>query len=314
MRILLMTDWMTPIRDALNTALPDHDIVTAEPDQLPDEIARANVLIPARNPIAAVELQQATNLQLIQQFGAGVDAVDLEGAAALGIPVANVPSGPSDLAKAVAEFALFHMIGAGRRFATLQQALAKQSIQTPFGASVFEARVCIIGVGGIGSALARLLQAFDCDVVGVKRTPDDGLAKELGMERIYPSNQLREAVRDCGFVVVAVPLTEETTNLITTEVIEAMPRGSVLVNVARGPVVNEDALMAALSRGHLASAGLDVFWDEPVDPTHPVFKKEVFTTPHCASSCDLFLRGTARVVRGNIERLERGEALEHQLN
>ena len=314
MRILLMTDWMTPIRDALELALPDHDIVTAGPDQLSDEIARANVLIPARNPISEVELHQAQNLRLIQQFGAGVDAVDLDGAAALGVPVANVPSGPSDLAKAVAEFALFHMIGAGRRFATIQQALAERSIRTPFGASVFEARVCIVGVGGIGSALARLLQAFNCDVVGVKRTPDEGLAKELGMKRIYPSNQIREAVRDCGFVVVAVPLTEETTNLIAADVIGAMPVGSVLVNVARGPVVNENALLAALNRGHLAAAGLDVFWDEPVDPTHPVFNQEVFTTPHCASSCDLFLRGTARVVRGNIERLERGEALEHQLN
>ena len=225
---------------------------------------------------------------MIQQYGAGIDAIDVAAAAARGIPVANVPSGPSDLAKAVAEFALFHMIGTGRRFTTLQHVLSEKSVQAPFGASVFDAQVCIVGLGGIGSALARLLRAFDCRVVGVKRTPDTDLLDELGIAAIYPSNQISEAVHNC--------------------------QGSVLINVARGPVVDENALLAALESGHLAAAGLDVFWDEPVDPTHPVFDREVFATPHCASSCDLFLRGAARVVRGNIERLQRGEPLQHRVN
>lgn len=314
MRILLMTDWMTPIRDAMRAEMPEHEVVTAPPNGLREAMEMADVLVPARNAITPTELAWAGRTQLIQQYGAGVDAIDVATAAAHGIPVANVPSGPSDLAKAVAEFALFHMIGAGRRFATLQHVLGEQSIQAPFGASVFEAQVCIVGLGGIGSALARLLHAFDCRVVGVKRTPDTDLLNELGIDAIYPSNQISEAVHNCGFVVVAVPLTDETTGLINAEVIAAMPQGSVLINVARGPVVDENALLAALESGHLAAAGLDVFWDEPIDPTHPVFDREVFATPHCASSCDLFLRGAARVVRGNIERLQRGEPLQHRVN
>ena len=150
-------------------------------------------------------------------------------------------------------------------------------------------------------------------MIGVKRTPDPDLARQLGLTELYSADRLCEAVRDCGFVVLAVPLTDETHGLINQRVLDAMPDGSVLVNVSRGQVVERQPLLHALDSGRLRAAGLDVFWEEPVDPADPVFEREVFATPHGASACDIFLRGTSEVVRDNVARIEASQPLNHRV-
>ncbi len=314
MRILMCSPDLAAITDVLCETLPEHEIVPTEADSLPSEAPRADVIIPARTPIDAVTIRSASRLRLIQQFGIGVDHVDLEAAHARGVPVANAPAGPSGIGKAVAEFALMHLIAAGRQLPTHFRTLAARSIAVPFGASLFDARVCIVGVGGVGSEIARLLKPFGATLIGVKRTPDPELANELGLTELYTADRLTEAVRDCGFVVLSVPLTDETHGLVGQGVLDAMSDSSVLVNVSRGPVVERQPLIAALDSGRLRAVGLDVFWEEPVDPADPVFDREVFATPHGASACDIFLRGTSKVVRDNIGRLEAGKALKYRVN
>lgn len=313
MRVLMCSPDLAAITDVLREVLPDHEIVPTDADALAAEAPNAEVIIPARTPIDAKTIKSAGRLRLIQQFGIGVDHVDLEAASACGIPVANAPAGPSGIGKAVAEFALMHLIAAGRQLPTHFRTLAARSIAVPFGASLFNARVCIVGVGGVGSEIARLLKPFGATLIGVKRTPDPELADELGLARLYTADRLTEAVHDCGFVVLSVPLTDETHGLVDQHVLDAMPNGSVLVNVSRGPVVEREPLIAALDSGRLRAAGLDVFWEEPVDPADPVFHREVFATPHGASACDIFLRGTSEVVRDNIARLEAGQALKFRV-
>ena len=313
MQVLMCSPDLAAITDALRAALPGHKIVPTEPEALAAEAPNAEVIIPARTPIDAGTIASASRLRLIQQFGIGVDHVDLDAARARGIPVANAPAGPSGLGKAVAEFALMHLIAAGRQLPSHFRAVAAQSIAVPFGASLFQSRICIVGVGGIGSEIARLLQPFGATLVGVKRTPDPELARELGLAELHTADRLREAVRGCGFVVLAVPLTDETHGLIDQPVLDAMPDGSVLVNVSRGPVVEREALLDALDSGRLRAAGLDVFWEEPVDPADPVFEREVFATPHGASACDIFLRGTSEVVRDNLERIEASQPLKYRV-
>ena len=313
MRVLMCSPDLAAITEVLRDTLPEHEIVPTEPDALAAEAPNAEVIIPARTPIDAGTIESASRLRLIQQFGIGVDHVDLEAARARGIPVANAPAGPSGIGKAVAEFALMHLIAAGRQLPSHFRALAAQSIAVPFGASLFDARVCIVGVGGIGSEIARLLKPFGATLIGVKRTPDPELAHELGLAELYTADRLTDAVRDCGFVVLSVPLTDETHGLIDQRVLDAMPDGSVLVNVSRGQVVERELLLHALDSGRLRAAGLDVFWVEPVDPTDPLFDREVFATPHAASACDIFLRGTTEVVSDNIARIEAGQALKYRV-
>lgn len=313
MRVLMCSPDLAAITDVLRDALPEHEIVPTEPDALAAEAPYAEVIVPARTPIDAATIASASRLRLIQQFGIGVDHVALEAARARGVPVANAPAGPSGIGKAVAEFALMHLIAAGRLLPTHFRTLAARSIAVPFGASLFGARVCIVGVGGVGSEIARLLKPFGATLIGVKRTPAPDLADELGLAELYTADRLTEAVRNCGFVVLSVPLTDETHGLVNQSVLDAMPDGSVLVNVSRGPVVEREPLIDALDSGRLRAAGLDVFWEEPVDPADPVFEREVFATPHGASACDIFLRGTTEVVRGNIERMEAGQPLRYRV-
>jgi len=313
MRVLMCSPDLAAITDALRDALPEHEIVPTEPDALAGEAPSAEVIIPARTPIETDTIASASRLRLIQQFGIGVDHVDVDAARARGIPVANAPAGPSGIGKAVAEFALMHLIAAGRQLPTHFRTLAARSIAVPFGASLFGARVCIVGVGGVGSELARLLKPFGATVIGVKRTPDPELADELGLAELYTADRLTEAVHDCGFVVLSVPLTDETNGLVNQTVLNAMPEESVLVNVSRGPVVEREPLIEALDSGRLRAAGLDVFWEEPIDPADPVLTREVFATPHGASACDIFLRGTTDVVRGNIKRIEAGQPLKYRV-
>ena len=313
MRVLMCSPDLAAITDVLRDALPEHEIVPTEPEALAGEAPNAEVIIPARTPIDAATIASASSLRLIQQFGIGVDHVDLDAARARGVPVANAPAGPSGIGKAVAEFALMHLIAAGRQLPTHLRMLAARSIAVPFGASLFDSRVCIVGVGGVGSEIARLLKPFGATLIGVKRTPDPDLADELGLAELHTADRLTEAVQDCGFVVLSVPLTDETHGLVDQSVLDAMSDGSVLVNVSRGPVVEREPLIDALDSGRLRAAGLDVFWEEPVDPADPVFDREVFATPHGASACDIFLRGTTEIVRGNIERMEAGQPLKYRV-
>ncbi len=308
MRLLMCSPELADITDALCQELPGHDVLPCAPESLAAEAPHADVIIPARTPISAEVIEAAARLRLIQQFGAGVDHVDLDAARRCGVPVANAPAAASGLGKAVAEFALMHMIAAGRQLPAHARALAARSIAVPFGASLFQARICLVGVGGIGSEIARLLQPFGAALVGVKRSPDPQLQQELGLAELYTADRLTEAVADCGFVVLAVPLTAQTDGLIDAQVLGAMRPGAVLVNVSRGQVVEREALLAALDAGRLRAVGLDVFWEEPVDPADPLFQREVFATPHAASSCDLFLRGASAVVRGNLALVQAGQA------
>ena len=309
MRILLCNDYMPEALEAFRRALPAHEVVTCAESAVAESIAGVQVVIPGRAPLQADALAAATELRLIQQAGAGVDNVDRDEATRRGIPIATTPTHASGAGEAVAEFALFHLIGGGRNYPVMARSIAAGTMETSWGRSLHGSRVCVIGLGGIGKALVRLLKPFGCEVVGVKRTPDPALAAELGLTELFTADRLTDAVRDCPFVAAAVPLNDATEGLIGAEVLAAMPEDGVLVNVSRGPVVDQQALMDTLRAGRLWAVGLDVFWTEPMDPTDPLFDFDVLATPHAASACDRFLNGTGSIIADNVGRLERGEEL-----
>ena len=166
--------------------------------------------------------------------------------------------------------------------------------------------VCVVGLGTLGRGIATRAAALGMRVTGVKRmveaVPD--------VERVYPAAELRTAISDADFVALACPLTEETYHLIDEAALETMDEGAYLINVARGSVIDEGALVEALRDGEIGGAALDVFEEEPLPADSPLWDMdEVIVTPHRSGATWEYYQLVGEIVRENVERADRGEAL-----
>jgi phosphoglycerate dehydrogenase-like enzyme len=164
----------------------------------------------------------------------------------------------------------------------------------------------IVGLGRIGSRLAQLAKAFDLRVVGIRRDASRG---GEGADAVYGHDCLHEQLRAADIVALTCPLTAETTNLIDAKALSAMKPTAHLVNVARGKVVDEPALIHALQEKRLAAAGLDVTQVEPLPATSPLWAMpNVLITPHTAGETQRYEDGVIDLLVENLDRLWRGEA------
>ncbi|MBW0104347.1 NAD(P)-dependent oxidoreductase [Pseudonocardia sp. KRD291] len=308
MRIGLVGGAFPDVRRMLRDALPDAEL--CEIDEAGRDVVAVDVLVPLGARVDA-GLLDATGARMVAQFGVGVQGVDLDAARERGVPVANVP-GAQGNAVAVAEMAVFHLLALRRRYPQARAAVADRHVGGPIGRTLSGATVTVLGVGASGTALVERLQAFGVDVWGAGRRdradyPDAD--EVLAPGRYVPVDRLGEALGHSDALVVCLPLTEATRGLVGTDALGAMPAGGLLVNVGRGPVVDRDALLAALRSGHLAGAGLDVAWSEPIDPGDELFEHDVVVTPHVAGVTEDSYRAMAVTFAGNVHRLERGEPL-----
>jgi D-2-hydroxyacid dehydrogenase (NADP+) len=168
------------------------------------------------------------------------------------------------------------------------------------------ASLCVVGLGTLGRGIAARADALGMDVVGVKRVP----TPVDHVETVFPSTALHEAISDARFVALAVPLTEDTRGLIGARELDEMRDDAVLVNVARGSVVDESALVDALAEGRLAGAALDVFEEEPLPADSPLWDMdEVIVTPHVAAATEDYHSRIAALVRENVRRSAAGDDL-----
>jgi D-2-hydroxyacid dehydrogenase (NADP+) len=170
--------------------------------------------------------------------------------------------------------------------------------------------LCVVGLGTLGRGIAMRADALGMDVTGVKRTP----TPVDHVETVYPPDDLHDALADTRFVALAVPLTEQTAGLIAEPEFEALRDDAYLINVARGDVVDQSALVAALESETLAGAALDVFETEPLPAESPLWKMDnVIVTPHAAAANHEYYRRVATLVRENLRRLEAGETLANRV-
>jgi len=171
-------------------------------------------------------------------------------------------------------------------------------------------RVCVVGLGTIGQGVADRADALGMEVVGVRRSGDPA----DNVERVYTPDELDTAVADARFVVLCCPLTAATEGMVDATLLEEMRADGYLVNVARGPVVVEDALLNALDDGNIAGAALDAHWEEPLPDDHPLWDHEsAIVTPHVAAFTNRYHEDIAALVRENIERIDRGEPLRNRV-
>ncbi len=270
---------------------------------LPDVEAIWHVL----KPITPAHIARAGRLRLIQKIGVGVNTIALEAARAAGVAVCNMPGANT---RAVAEMTLLHMLAALRRQPRLD-ALVRSGAWTPDAAtrdSFGEIGGRVVGFVGFGAApqmLAPVLEAMGAQVVYWARTDKSS---------IYPRLQLDELLALADIVSIHVPLTEDTRAMIGERQLRTMKRGAVLVNTARGGIVDEHALLDALTSSRLTAAGLDVFAEEPAPAANPLFAlDQVVVTPHTAwLTQESWTRSLAIAVE-NALALRRGERLRHQV-
>ena len=172
-------------------------------------------------------------------------------------------------------------------------------------------RLCVVGTGTLGRGIADVAGDLGLEVVGVRRSGDP----VPGFERVYPVDDLHEAIADVDFVAVAVPLTDETRHQFGAPEFEAMDAETRFVNVGRGPVVDQDALIEALQAGEIAGAALDVFETEPLPEDSPLWDfDEVIVTPHAGAFTRDYYRDVGEIVATNVERLAGGEPLTNRVN
>ncbi|MGE7412951.1 D-2-hydroxyacid dehydrogenase [Methylobacterium tarhaniae] len=255
-------------------------------------------------------LERAPRLRFIQSVSAGTDQFPKGALRERGIRLASAQGGNE---RAVAEHALALMLGLTRR---LPEALRNQAAATWRPMIADPARrerelggqtLLVIGLGRIGTRIARLAQAFDMRVIGLRRRP---LQAGDPVEAVFSPDRLHDALGQADVVALACPLTPETEGMIGEAALAAMKPGALLINVARGRVVDQDALARALAEGRIAGAGLDCFREEPLPPEAPFWRMEtVIVTPHSAGETSHYEGRVIDLLLENLGRLRRGEEL-----
>ncbi len=282
---------------------PHCSLFEIAPDAAPDGrlAAEAETLIAAA-PISAALIAALPKLRLIAAYGVGVDKIDVAAARARGIAVTNTP-GPTDGCVADLAWALLlaaaRGVAAGDRF--VRTGKWRESL-FPLLPRLHHRRMGILGLGRIGREIARRAIGFDMQVSyhGRRPAPD--------VPYVYRAS-VRALAEEAEVLMVACPGGESTRNLVDASVLRALgPRG-ILVNIARGSIVDEDALIAALETGGIAAAGLDVFAHEPEVPARLTALDNVVLTPHRAGGTIETWQECADMVVANLRAFYAGERL-----
>lgn len=240
------------------------------------------IMVMERPALTAALIERAPRLRVACRMGAGYDHIDVAALTRRRIPLAT--TGAAN-ARTVAEHALYLMLALAKRGPALDRAVKGGAWPRGFGAIELARRsALVVGYGRIGREVARLAAAFEMRIVVVDpHVPSDAVTRD-GFAR---AASLADGLRDADFVVLACALGPATRGLIDAQALAHMKPGAFIVNVARGPVIDEAALVAALAEGRIAGAGLDVLEREPPRPGHPLLlRDDVVLTPHTAAYVD----------------------------
>ncbi|KQX07286.1 MULTISPECIES: phosphoglycerate dehydrogenase [unclassified Leifsonia] len=245
-------------------------------------LADANaILVRSATQVDAEAIAAAPKLQVIARAGVGLDNVDIKAATTAGVMVVNAPT--SNIISA-AELTVGHILSLARHIPAAHSALAqgqwKRSAYT--GTELYEKTVGIIGLGRIGALITARLQAFGTTVIAYDPYITSARAQQLGVQPV----SLDELLEQSDFITIHMPKTPETTGMISTEQLKRMKKTAYVVNVARGGLIDEDALHDALVAGEIAGAGLDVFVSEPPQGSPLLALPNVVVTPHLGASTD----------------------------
>ena len=273
---------------------------SSDEEVLKEESKDADILILANMPLRQEVIRNCSHLKFIDVAFTGVDHVDLKAAKEMGAALSNA-SGYSK--ESVAELTLGMILSLLRNVPQVE-ARCREG-KTKDGLVGFELKgktVGIIGTGAIGMRTAQLCSAFGCKVIAY-----NGFSKKENSELITYM-PLKDLLEEADIVALHCPLTEQSRHLINQETIGYMKKSAILINAARGPVVDSDALAKALNEGRIAGAGIDVFEVEPpLNTDHPLLHaKNTIVTPHVAFATKESMEIRAEIVFRNIDQWLKG--------
>lgn len=286
--------------DELRERLPDRDVTLARtPGEERDMIGESPVA--TARTIDRELVERAEGLELFACAYAGYGHLPLAALEAhdVAVTTASGVHGPN-----VAEHAVGAILARSRRF---REGLRRQSDREwrHFqAAELAGATVTVVGLGAIGSAVVDRLDPFGVNVIGVRQDPDRG-----GADEVIPPERLDEGLARSEFVVLACPLTDATRDLLSTAEFETMRPDAYVVNVARGPVIDTEALVAALRNHQIGGAALDVTDPEPLPEDHPLWTFDnVLITPHNSGHTPAYYERVADILAENVSRLDDPDA------
>lgn len=275
-------------------------------------LAEANVLFDFDYTHVKDLPERASNLKWVQATSAGIGQfVKKNGYDQRTDWIFTTASGTH--ARPLGEFVIMSMLWFAKDFPYLQREKEAQHWARTCGFELADKTLAIVGLGRIGREAARLAKAFEMRVIGNRRQTDADTMPNV--DELYPPDDLTPLLKQADFLLLACPHTPETEGLIGAEEIALLPEGAVIINIARGAVVDQPAMVAALRSGHLSGAALDVFAVEPLPPGDPLWTMpNVIISPHSASTAVTENAKITRLFCDNLKHFLKGEPMQNVLD
>lgn len=280
----------------------DRRVTDEEMARIDAAVVSSDIWTEGRVPSFMKVVVQAPRLQWLQMFSAGLDNPVFAMLRDKGVLVTHA-AGSSGIP--IAHTVMMHIVAMCRAARPLHIAQSEQRWADSDVIDVEGRTVGIVGLGGIGAHVARLAPAFGMRAIGLRRSPTGDEPCET-----WPTSRLHDLLRVVDDLVLTAPLTPETRGMLGASELAALRPGAHLVNVARGELIDEPALIEALRSGHVGAAALDVFATEPLPPESPLWSMpNVTVTPHSAGATPLAADRAAAIFLDNLGRWHRGEEL-----
>lgn len=276
--------------------------------QFEEMVPEFDALIIGAHPFPESVMERCGKLKIICKHGVGLDNIHLEKAKELGIIVCNTPGTNSN---AVADLAFGLMLSVARNIQSSSRNVLKGVKASVIGVDVYKKTLGLLGFGAIAKCIARRAKGFDMQVLAydpyVKEVPEE-------FRDFVTLCSLDQVLRDCDILSVHMPLTEETYHMVGKDQLAAMKQGSIVINTARGGIVDEEALYEALVSGHILAAGLDVVEKEPVTAEHPLLTLDnVVITPHVGMYSKEAVNAVGLLCAENAAACALGKPLQHRV-
>jgi D-3-phosphoglycerate dehydrogenase len=305
--------WMTHLREAVGS---EHDMVVYDSSKsMRPQFEGIDVVVDQGGGLGTREMMDCcSTVKLWQVLGTGFEKLDVPYLKQKKIPVANTPGFTSGIP--LAECALVFMVMLSRRWHDAQVNLRERRFFTPFGEELMNRHLVLFGFGASAKELARRVKAFGVrmSAVDIREISQDE-QREFGLAFAGGPEHLDRLLGECDFLSLHLHLNAQTAKIIDDRRLRLMKPTACLINVARGGLVDQDALYSALKEGRLAGAGLDVFAVEPIDPQDPLLQlPNVIGLPHVSGTTSGTSRRRAQCIVENLERVATGGELLYRVD